>query len=69
MQKLASEIGATFIETSAKEASNVEQAFQNMASELVKREQGQQIGLTRRQEKRAKAMREEKTKSQDDYPV
>ncbi|KNB43844.1 GTP-binding protein [Blastocystis sp. subtype 4] len=43
-QKLASEIGATFIETSAKEASNVEQAFQNMASELVKRELNKKTG-------------------------
>ena len=35
---LAKEVGASFIETSAKNAKNVEESFLRMASELVKRQ-------------------------------
>lgn len=42
----ATTIGASFIETSAKDASNVETAFLQMAEAMVKREQEQSTHLT-----------------------
>lgn len=37
MQAFADEIGVPFLETSAKNATNVEQAFMTMAAEIKKR--------------------------------
>lgn len=48
-QKKAEELGMAFIETSAKEATNVEQAFSMMSAELISKREQQGAGQKRQQ--------------------
>ncbi|KAK8795371.1 hypothetical protein WA538_004684, partial [Blastocystis sp. DL] len=53
---LAKEVGASFIETSAKNAKNVEESFLRMASELVKRQRMRRLRETDQRRKVNKAI-------------